>query len=122
MVNLFNLPWEAKEDGIIYGTLPENSEEDEAPFIADCCESNWQCMPRDKLNARFIVLAANHHNLLLEALECPGVDKAHTRLARLVDSESASNDAILEAAITLCAELDSYHGKRRAAVQAVDEA
>jgi hypothetical protein len=60
------LPWEHNGNGLINGQ--SQADEDEAPFIADVCESSLDCTPEEKAKAEFITRACNTHGALREAL------------------------------------------------------
>jgi len=60
------LPWVHDGNGLINGQC--QGDDDEAPFIADVCDSPLDCTPEEKVKAEFITRACNAHTALREAL------------------------------------------------------
>jgi len=95
-------PWQDNEAGLIYGQV--SGDDDEAPFVADCCNKpgSGEYTTQEKANARLIAAAP----LLLEILRTKARDKeictCHTRswYGNRHDTQcpiSIASDAIAEA-------------------------
>ena len=61
------LPWEANSTGLIYGQC--QGDDDNAPFIADVCDSPLDYTPDEQARAEFITRACNAHPDLVDALQ-----------------------------------------------------
>jgi hypothetical protein len=48
-------PWQVNDAGLIYGQV--TGDDDEAPFICDCCNSSFQYTAQKRANARLISAA-----------------------------------------------------------------
>jgi hypothetical protein len=60
------LPWQDNDSGLIYGQC--QGDDDEAPFIADVCDSPLAYTPAEKAKAELITRACNTHYIMLDAL------------------------------------------------------
>jgi hypothetical protein len=60
------LPWAHNGNGLINGQC--QGDEDQAPFIADVCDSPLDCTLEETAKAEFITRACNAHSALREAL------------------------------------------------------